>query len=191
MDDNIESLDLSPLEADIRIVSPLNISSEKEDASSEASTSDPPRLFDEDLVDSLLVTTVPEPIRLRGVGGSTVFGLNSKFEDEFPSLLTGKVAPEEFQATVHYVNILLVKSIPFSVKYLLLGCLCCCCTLGLSLGPVFILNKMTKYKIRKLLDMENHRLYNKLGLHWRLSWEQRDGTNLREYVSNLQKQIIK
>ena len=72
MDDNIESLDLSPLEADIRIVSPLNISSENEDASSEASTSDPPRLFDEDLVDSLLVTTVPEPIRLRGVGGSTV-----------------------------------------------------------------------------------------------------------------------
>ena len=72
MDDNIEGLDLSPLEADIRIVSPLNLSSEDEDANSEASTSGPPHLFSEDLVDSLLVTTVPEPLRLRGVGGSTV-----------------------------------------------------------------------------------------------------------------------
>ena len=57
-------------------------------------------------------------------------------------LFTVQVAPEEFQSTIHYVNILLVKSIPFSVKYLLFGCLCCCCTFGLSLGPVFILNKM-------------------------------------------------
>ena len=72
MDDNVEGLDWSPLEADIRIVSPLNLSSEDEDANSEASTSGPPHLFGEDLVDSLLVTTVPEPLRLRGVGGSTV-----------------------------------------------------------------------------------------------------------------------
>lgn len=72
MDDNIEALDMGPLDADIRIVSPLNLSYEDEDVNSEVSTSGPPRLFDEDLVDSLLVTTVPEPIKLRGVGGSTV-----------------------------------------------------------------------------------------------------------------------
>lgn len=72
MDDNIEELDLSPVEADIRIVSPLNLSSENVDANSEASVNGPPHVFNEDLVDSLLVTTVPEPITLRGVGGSTV-----------------------------------------------------------------------------------------------------------------------
>jgi len=71
MDDNIEALDLSPVEADIRVMSPLSTSSEDEDANSEASTSSP-HVFNEDLVDSLLVTTVPEPIRLRGVGGSTL-----------------------------------------------------------------------------------------------------------------------
>ena len=77
MDDNVEGLDLSPLEADIRIVSPLNLCSE-DDVNSEASTSGhgPSHLFDEDLVDSLLVTTVPEPLRLRGVGGSTVWVIN-------------------------------------------------------------------------------------------------------------------
>ena len=41
--------------------------------------------------DELLYTTVPDPIRLRGVGGTTMFGLNSHFEDEFPSHLVGKV----------------------------------------------------------------------------------------------------
>ena len=72
MDDNNEGLDLSPLDADIRIVSPLDLPSDNEDTNSEVSTRGPPHLFDEDLVDSLLVTTVPEPLRLRGVGGSTV-----------------------------------------------------------------------------------------------------------------------
>lgn len=73
MDDNIEPLHYNPLEADIRVMTPLNLSSEEEeDVNSEASTSGPAHLFDENLVDSLLVTTVPEPIRLRGVGGSTV-----------------------------------------------------------------------------------------------------------------------
>lgn len=72
MDDNIEAFDLGPVEADIRVVSPLNLSSEDEDSNSEASASSPPHLFSEDLVDSLLVTTVPDPVRLRGVGGSTV-----------------------------------------------------------------------------------------------------------------------
>ena len=73
MDDNIEPLQFNPLEADIRVVSPLNLSAEEDDeVNSEASTSGPTHLFDQHLVDSLLVTTVPEPIRLRGVGGSTV-----------------------------------------------------------------------------------------------------------------------
>ena len=73
MDDNIEPLHFNPLEADIRVMAPFNLSSEEDDdVNSEASTSGPTHLFDENLVDSLLVTTVPEPIRLRGVGGSTV-----------------------------------------------------------------------------------------------------------------------
>ena len=41
--------------------------------------------------DHLLYSNVPEPIRLRGVGGTTMFGLNNRFEDDFPSHLVGKV----------------------------------------------------------------------------------------------------
>ena len=66
MDDNIQPLRFSPLEADIRVVSPLNLpAGEDDEVNSEVSTSVPTHLFDKNLVDSLHVTTIPEPIRLR------------------------------------------------------------------------------------------------------------------------------
>ena len=80
------------------------------------------------------------------------------------------------------INRILRKSIPFNLKCFLCGCLCCCCTFGLSLGPVFCLNKrvsplvysvnhliichrfcsQTKARIEKVLAQENWRLYNKV-----------------------------
>lgn len=52
-----------------------------------------------------------------------------------------KVAPEEFYATVQRVNSIVQKQVPLGFKCFLLGCFCCCCTAGLSLGPAVILNK--------------------------------------------------
>ncbi|KAM8965371.1 cysteine-rich hydrophobic domain-containing protein 1 isoform 2-T2 [Sarcophilus harrisii] len=104
----------------------------------------------------------PDPVTVRGTGHITVFGLSNKFDTEFPSVLTGKVAPEEFKTSVGRVNSCLQKNLPVSVKWLLCGCLCCCCTLGCSLWPVVCLNKRTRRSIQKLLEWENNRLYHKV-----------------------------
>ncbi|ETE70848.1 Cysteine-rich hydrophobic domain 1 protein, partial [Ophiophagus hannah] len=69
------------------------------------------------------------------------FGLSNRFDTEFPSVLTGKVAPEEFKTSIGHVNACLKKNLPVTVKWLLCGCLCCCCTLGCSLWPAVCLNK--------------------------------------------------
>lgn len=52
-----------------------------------------------------------------------------------------QVAPEEFKTSISRVNACLRKNLPVNVKWLLCGCLCCCCTLGCSLWPVVCLNK--------------------------------------------------
>ncbi|XP_068871806.1 cysteine-rich hydrophobic domain-containing protein 1 isoform X5 [Aphelocoma coerulescens] len=105
----------------------------------------------------------PDPVAVRGAGHITVFGLSNKFDTEFPSVLTGKVAPEEFKTSISRVNACLKKNLPVNVKWLLCGCLCCCCTLGCSLWPVVCLNK-------------------RLGLHWKLSKRKCETSNMMEYV---------
>jgi len=50
-----------------------------------------------------------------------------------------QVAPEEFKDTVLRINSTLKKALPVNVKWLLCGCICCCCTLGCSLWPVVCL----------------------------------------------------
>jgi len=94
-----------------------------------------------------------------------------------------QVAPEEYKATVTRVNRVLSKTMPVNVRWLLCGCICCCCTLGMSMWPVVCLNKRTRHSINKVLDAENCHLYHKLGLHWRLH-KQRciNSTNMMEYV---------
>nr|KAF6435197.1 cysteine rich hydrophobic domain 1 [Rousettus aegyptiacus] len=104
----------------------------------------------------------PDPVLVRGAGHITVFGLSNKFDTEFPSVLTGKVAPEEFKTSIGRVNACLRKALPVNVKWLLCGCLCCCCTLGCSLWPVICLNKRTRRSVQKLLEWENNRLYHKV-----------------------------
>ncbi|XP_042335503.1 cysteine-rich hydrophobic domain-containing protein 1 isoform X1 [Sceloporus undulatus] len=124
----------------------------------------------------------PEPVAVRGAGQITVFGLSNKFDTEFPSVLTGKVAPEEFKTSISRVNACLKKNLPINVKWLLCGCLCCCCTLGCSLWPAVCLTKKTRRSIQKLLEWENNRLYHKLGLHWKLSRRKCETSNMMEYV---------
>lgn len=130
--------------------------------------------------DSVIV--VPDPIIVRGAGSMTVFGLSNKFETDFPSSLISRVAPEEYQTTIEHINAVLKKTLPVNAKWLFCGCVCCCCTLGCSLWPVVCLSKRTQNSLDKLLTRENNRLYHKLGLHWRLSKQRCDSSNMMEYV---------
>lgn len=61
---------------------------------------------------------------------------------QFPLLF--QVAPEEFKTSINRVNACLKKNLPVNVKWLLCGCLCCCCTVGCSLWPVICLNKRVR-----------------------------------------------
>lgn len=123
-----------------------------------------------------------EPVVIRGAGNMTVFGLSNRFVTEFPSNLSGRVAPEEFKATITRVNVILRKNLPVNVKWLFCGCLCCCCTLGCSLWPVICLSRKTRHSLEKVLEWENSHLYHKLGLHWRLNKQWCDTNSLMEYV---------
>nr|XP_003221618.1 PREDICTED: cysteine-rich hydrophobic domain-containing protein 2 [Anolis carolinensis] len=137
---------------------------------------------EERALEEQLLKHSPDPVVVRGSGHVTVFGLSNKFEAEFPSSLTGKVAPEEFKASISRVNSCLKKNLPVNVRWLLCGCLCCCCTLGCSMWPVICLSKRTRRSIEKLLEWENNRLYHKLCLHWRLSKRKCESNNMMEYV---------
>lgn len=125
-----------------------------------------------------------EPVIIRGVGQITMFGLSSRFDSEFPSALTGKLAPEELQETMQRINFVLQRTMHTHVRWLLCGLLFCCCTLGCSLWPVVCLSKRTVAALEKTLDHENQQLYNKLGLHWRLAKHPVENSNsgLMEYV---------
>jgi len=110
------------------------------------------------------------------------FGLSNRFDTEFPAALHSRVAPEEFKATVTRVNVTLRKSLPVNVRWLLFGCLCCCCTLGCSMWPVVCLSKRTRHQLEKQLDWENCHLYSKLGLRWKLARQRCDSSLMMEHV---------
>ncbi|RWS29556.1 cysteine-rich hydrophobic domain 2-like protein [Leptotrombidium deliense] len=113
-----------------------------------------------------------EPIVIRGNGNMTLFGLSNTFSADFPSSLIGRVSREEFETTIGRVNNLLRQHHSTNAKLLLLGCLCCCCSFGCSLlWPTLALSKRTRNALEKLLAAENHKLYHKLGLNWKLSKE--------------------
>ncbi|TRY88973.1 hypothetical protein DNTS_013344 [Danionella cerebrum] len=118
-----------------------------------------------------LLKYAPDPVVVRGSGHVTVIDIL-------------KVAPEEYRSSMGRVNSCLRKALPLNVRWLLCGCLCCCCTLGLSLWPVICLSKRTRRSIEKLLEWENNRLYHKLCLHWRLSKRKCETNNMMEYVSD-------
>ncbi|XP_005228040.1 cysteine-rich hydrophobic domain-containing protein 1 isoform X2 [Bos indicus] len=169
-----------------------NEEEEEEEEEQVEETPPPPRVVSEEH----LRRYAPDPVLVRGAGHITVFGLSNKFDTEFPSVLTGKVAPEEFKTSIGRVNACLKKALPVNVKWLLCGCLCCCCTLGCSLWPVICLNKRvfyidnhviyeTRRSIQKLLEWENNRLYHKLALHWKLTKRKCETSNMMEYLELL------
>lgn len=64
--------------------------------------------------------------------------------------LRSQVAPEEFKTSISRVNACLKKNLPVNVKWLLCGCLCCCCTVGCSLWPVICLNKRVRTRTSRV-----------------------------------------
>lgn len=129
------------------------------------------------------VVVLRDPVLIRGAGNITIFGICNKFSDQFPTALNSKLAPEEFQDTMRQINSVLSDEVESSLKWLVLGSLFCCCTLGCSFLPVVYMNKRAKSHIEKLLEVENQRLYLKLGLKWRLSKTKYNSVNsLLEYV---------
>lgn len=94
---------------------------------------------------------VEDPIVIRGNGNMTLFGLSNSFVNAFPSSLLGRVSREEFEYTMSRINGLLRQQHSTNAKFLLLGCLCCCCSLGCSLlWPTFALSKRTRSSLEKV-----------------------------------------
>ena len=79
-------------------------------------------------------------------------------------------------------NLFFLFVLPVVSFRLLFGCICCCCTFGLSLCPVICLNKRSKNAVGKILDSENDRLYHRLGLHWHLARQKCSNNAVQEYV---------
>jgi hypothetical protein len=129
---------------------------------------------------------IKEPVLIRGAGNITVFGISNKFSDQFPTQLNAKLAPEEFRDTIKHINSILSKELENSFKWLIFGSLFCCCTFGCSFLPVIFMNKKAKLSINKLLELENQRLYSKLGLNWKLSKVRCDSNSLLEYVIKIE-----
>ena len=125
---------------------------------------------------------VKDPVLIRGAGNITIFGVSNRFSEQFPTQLNAKLAPEEFKDTIKQINNILNKELANSLKWLVFGSIFCCCTLGCSLLPVIFMNKKARLSINKLLEMENQRLYLKLGLKWRLAKVKCNSNALLEYV---------
>jgi hypothetical protein len=123
-----------------------------------------------------------DPVLIRGAGNITIFGVSNRFSEQFPTQLNAKLAPEEFKDTIKQINLILNKELANSLKWLIFGSIFCCCTLGCSLLPVIFMNKKARLSVNKLLDMENQRLYLKLGLKWRLAKVKCNSNALLEYV---------
>ncbi|XP_050311664.1 cysteine-rich hydrophobic domain-containing protein 1-like [Anthonomus grandis grandis] len=107
-------------------------------------------------------------ILIRGDGRYVVYGIHSHYKLDLPPKLKSQLAPEEFQYTVGQINALLANKIPKNFITLLGGCSLCLCSAGLTLGPSLLFNKIIKKKIKRILDKENKRMYNGLGMHWSL-----------------------
>jgi len=75
------------------------------------------------------------------------------FHSYFSCSTYSQVAPEEFSATMSRLNGVLKKMLSTSPRWLLCGCLCCCCTMGCSMWPVICLTKR----------VSNDTLYIRLG----------------------------
>lgn len=124
---------------------------------------------------------VPDPIVIKGQG-DVLFGMSRRFNKEFPQALTGKLSPDEYAETIARLNAILEKQVNLGIKWLMFGCLCCCCTVGCSLWPAICLKQTTKKTLEKTIDYENVRLYHKINLNLRLHKKRLDNQPLSEYV---------
>ena len=82
--------------------------------------------------------------------------MSNRFNTDFPSALKSKVAPEEFNATLSRINDTIMKTFMTNLRWLIGGCLCCCCTFGCSFWPVICLSKrVSRYFIKIFFPFPN------------------------------------
>ena len=68
---------------------------------------------------NLNYANVKEPVIIRGAGNITIFGVCNKFNEQFPTQLNAKLAPEEFRDTIKQINNILSRGLlllSFSIK---------------------------------------------------------------------------
>lgn len=123
-----------------------------------------------------------DPIVIRPDGNITLFGLTNHFSTDMPSKLLSIIAPDEYKYTIKKLNKVLYRRVSMNFKIFLLSCVCCCCTGGLSLCPSLIMSNHTREKVRIILEKENERIYNKLGMHWTFSKYTYGSLPMVEYV---------
>lgn len=123
-----------------------------------------------------------EPIIIQGDGNITIFGLNNHFKTDMPNKLASFLARDEFKHTIHKINRVLRRKMSYNIKLLFCGCLCFCCTLGLSACPSVALNSHVKKQIRNILEKENKRIYNQMGLNWSFVKQNSGAMPMVEYV---------
>ena len=70
--------------------------------------------------------------------------MSSRFGTEFPSQLTGKLAPEELEETLRRVNFAISRTMNGHGRWLLCGLFFCCCTCGCSLLPTYYLSNRVR-----------------------------------------------
>lgn len=56
------------------------------------------------------------------------------------------------------------------------------CILSINKLPPSLLSLQTQTTLDKLMEWENNHLYNKLGLHWRLTKQHCDSSSMMEYA---------
>jgi len=112
-------------------------------------------------LDPIIIQT--DPIKYK------IHGLVDHFDETMPNDLIGKLSPDEFKITIKMINKFLKTSLKRQYRLLILGTFLCGCTAGLSFIPAYKSNYDILNNLKKILDGENERIYQKmLNMKWGL-----------------------
>ncbi|KAI0989404.1 hypothetical protein GJ496_010520 [Pomphorhynchus laevis] len=124
----------------------------------------------------------PLPVVIRGLGRSSLITSKRGFNEEYHPMLIGKLSSDDFLHIVRMVNIIIRNSYTNYCQRMLFGITCCCCSCGMSLIPLLQRTTRARKSIENVLKTENARLYQKLGLEWKLEYRLSPTGQYFEYV---------